>query len=95
VSVFAIPKDGDPAAAVSARLGRRQRWLEQVAEGKAPVNEDPSRLQPVIRIYGEKASTVDLRSGLVRVVPGGSDYLFNDQHDFLLAALPAPREFFS
>jgi ATP-dependent Clp protease ATP-binding subunit ClpA len=90
VRVVVLPlADGvGPAAALAEYLGDRQRWLQLFAAGKASADEDPGRLLPVLRLYEEKGSTVDLRSGLLAPTPPPPE----SWRTFVLAALPLPAE---
>ena len=40
----------------------RQAWLERVDRGEAALEDDPFPMGPVVRIYDERTSTVDLRT---------------------------------
>jgi hypothetical protein len=85
VQVVALPVEtgAEPADVVGEWLAGRQRWLESLARGEAAAEGDPLNPGPVLRVYGERAGIVDLRTGLTGGVSLG---------DCLLAALPLPPD---
>jgi hypothetical protein len=90
VAVTALPvADGqDPLVVLNAHLDERQRWLEQLVEGKSAADDDPFRLGPVVRIYDNEGAVLDLRSGLAVPMARVDEHL----RTFLLAGLPLPPE---
>jgi ATP-dependent Clp protease ATP-binding subunit ClpA len=84
VHVWPVPDGVEPLAVLNERLQSRKVWQEQLATDASSVEDDPLRLQPVVRIYNEGGSTIDLRTGLVERTQGTSV--------FVLAALPLPQE---
>jgi hypothetical protein len=56
-----------PGGAARSHLAKRAAWREAVARGEAGVEQDPTPIGPVVRVY-EPASagvTLDLRTGLM------------------------------
>ena len=88
VCVLPVESGATPAAAVMAWQERRRDWLGRLCAGTAAVEDDPFRLLPVIRLYHERGSTFDLRSGLLAPTMPGAEVV----RRFLLAALPLPPE---
>jgi ATP-dependent Clp protease ATP-binding subunit ClpA len=85
VHVWPVPAVGDPVAMVLAKVEERRLWQERLSRGTATVEDDPLPLRPVLRIYNEDGSIVDLRTGLV----GHYTQLF------IVATLPLPPELLS
>jgi len=83
VHAWPVPEGADPQAVLSARLEERRRWQQELAEGHASADNDPLRLLPVLRIYNENGTTVDLRTGLLgRTLPA--------LYPFVVGTLPLP-----
>jgi len=90
VQVAALSLDsGVEAAGVLAGCAeRREQWLADVALGKASVDDDPFPLAPVVRVYQDQGSIVDVRSG--QVVPG--PLTVAQLYDLILDRLPPVDE---
>jgi ATP-dependent Clp protease ATP-binding subunit ClpA len=86
VSVLPLGDEEDPLAAAAALHERRRAWLQAMMNGQE--TEDPWRLLPVVRVYDDKGSTLDLRSGLLTPTPPAPEAL----RTFILSALPLPSE---
>jgi ATP-dependent Clp protease ATP-binding subunit ClpA len=84
VVVLALPvEEGvELAAVVHNWMAQRNDWLEALTRGEAAAADDPLNPGSVLRLYPERASMVDLRTGLIGV----------DLAACLLAALPLPPE---
>jgi ATP-dependent Clp protease ATP-binding subunit ClpA len=85
VHTWDLPEGGDPLKLLEEKVAERRRWLEGLAGGASP-GSDPLGLQPVVRLYNEGGSIIDLRTGLV--VKGEAPPIAR----FVLAALPLPPE---
>jgi hypothetical protein len=87
VKLFSLDANEDAPSVVTEVWQERQNWWEQLAAGAATWNDDPFRLDSVIRVYSERGATVDLRSGLVAQTQ--QPYELNA---LMLAALELPEE---
>ena len=83
------PDDAGGTAALRARFDdARRAWRERVDRGEAAPDDDPFPWGPVVRIYDERAATVDLRTRTsVAGWPGEGDLL-----TFIAAGLPVGGE---
>ena len=106
VGVLPLSDEENPSAAFAEVEKVRSLWLEKVAAGLATPEDDPQRLRPVLRVYEEEGSTIDLRTGqLVPTFPSPeAREAFSTQqrlpvdlvdalHDMILGVLPLPPEF--
>ncbi|MBI1918951.1 MAG: ATP-dependent Clp protease ATP-binding subunit [Planctomycetes bacterium] len=85
VHVWPVPDGVSPEEVLREKLDARQRWQQELAEGHVSVDDDPFRLLPVLRIYNEDGTTVDLCTGLLAktMPPLGP---------FVVGTLPLPPE---
>src|SRR5437660_1032790 len=89
-----LPRHADlPANSSDALSFLRQRqreheqWQHRLLQGEAVMSDDPWRLQPVLRIYQEQGSALDLRTGLAwRASEGSPPWI---------KALALPQELFA
>src|SRR5581483_6866329 len=88
VRVFPVGDGEDPDAVIGAHLSAREQWQEPLAAGRVKAEDDPFRLEPVIRVYDQAGVTADLRSGMfVEGLPSPDDL-----RAFLLSSLLLPEE---
>ena len=83
-----VSGEEDPAAAVTAVLAERDRWLSSPDREVLTGEGDPLAYGPVIRFYERSSSTVDFRTGLM--TPQG--LTVGQLRAFVLAQLPLPPE---
>jgi ATP-dependent Clp protease ATP-binding subunit ClpC len=86
--VFAVRDADEARAVIDAQLSRRRRWLELLSAGQATVDEDPFKLEPVVRVYNHRGGLIDWRTGLLSAEPPSP----RERRAVLLAALPLPPE---
>lgn len=81
-----------PLAAHKRLMESRSAWLAERVAGKATTDSDPFRLRPVVRIYDEQGSSIDVRTGLL-----GRGFVAHTEElwVFLMSALPLPAELLS
>ncbi len=85
VRAWPVPEGADPRDVLRERLDERQQWLGELAAGRAAPEGDPLALLPVLRIYNEGGTTVDLRTGLLaKTMP--------ELYPFVVTTLPLPAE---
>jgi hypothetical protein len=65
VNLIPLVEGADSAVAAKEHLASRRRWREAVAAGRGRVEEDPTPLGPVVRVYDPGSVTLDLRTGLL------------------------------
>jgi hypothetical protein len=85
VHAWPIEEGSDPKEVLEGRLRQRQRWQQELAEGRAAAADDPLKLLPVLRIYNENGTTVDLRTGLM-------GWTIPPLYPFVVGTLPLPPE---
>src|SRR5262249_7001967 len=88
VTVLPVADGQEPLAVLHAHLDERRRGLDRLIQGQAAADDDPFWLGPVLRVYDNEGSVLDLRSGLAVPMARVDEYL----RTFILAALPLPPE---
>jgi hypothetical protein len=89
LQVMVVPLKSEEAnRALEEHWARRELWLSELAAGRAAAQDDPFLLGPVIRIYDEKKSVLDVRSGTLTAEAATSANL----SDLILARLPVATE---
>jgi hypothetical protein len=86
VNLIGLAEGEDAGKAARAHVARRAAWREGIGRGERSVDDDPTPILPVVRIYEPQSVTLDLRTGLLcEGMPAGEDV-----RRFVVAALPVP-----